>query len=283
MCQWRSCTLLSLWGWHAEKVRTSTLGPLPMIWLTFCELLQYFPVSLSGELVYFIRGCTSDPLRFVDTLDEIFNNIRSGKCEQREVQSSIESLFEALCGDFPGAVTVRCSAMQFKRLAGIDNENSNSRQGQQHLREEIENRNLAEAFMPGSFRVDPALKFFLDLIRTCPFYRDNGHEPLLGTPEAEQLLAQVRSRYPHDPRFTPRSNPGYTLPPVDNETKDSLSIFMIFTYNNQCLLCGAQMIQTGRALGHVRSHLVHRPYYCGCDSCKRYPKYFFFLIHYIWG
>jgi hypothetical protein len=210
-------------------------------------------------------GCTSNPPRFLDAAKEILHNIRSGNCDQREVQLSIENIFNSLCGDFPGAVTVRCSAMHFEGLVEIDNE-ENSRQKQEVQREEMKVRRLVEAFMPGSFRIDPALRFFLDLLRTYPSYRDDGHEPLHGTPESEQPLSQVRSRYPQDPRFAPRSDPGYVPQPVKNETKDSSSTFILFTENNRCLLCGAQSNQTALVLGHVRSHLRHRPYHCSREN-----------------
>jgi hypothetical protein len=152
------------------------------------------------------------------------------------------------------------------------------KQKQQGQRNEVDERKLAAAFLPGSFRLDPALRFFLDLILTCPFYLDDEHEPLLGTPEAEQLLAQVRSMHPEDPRFATRSDPRFTSQPVDNETRDSQSIFMLFTENNLCLICGAQKDRTGRALGHVRFDIGHRPYHCSCEKCEQSSKFVLSLV-----
>ena len=145
-------------------------------------------------------------------------------------------------------------------------------------RNEVVERKLAEAFTPGSFRADPALRFFLDIIRTCIFYLKNGHEPLLGTSEAGRLLAKVRSRYPDDPRFARRSDSRSASQPVDDETGDSLSIFILFTNHNQCLICGAQKDRTVRVLAHVRSDIEHKPYRCRCDKCKQSPRYVLFLV-----
>ena len=155
--------------------------------------------------------------------------------------------------------------------ASLARSNSSSKQKQQGQRSEVDQKKLREAFTPASRNPDPALRLFLDTIFRCSFYEDDRLEPVVGTKEAEQLLAQVRSHFPEDPRFHPR----HLSPAVDSEARDAQSIFMLFTENNQCLICGSQKDRTGRALGHVRSDLGHRPYHCNCEKCAQSAKYVF--------
>ena len=165
-----------------------------------------------------------------------------------------------------GDVTLRAGPSNLGRSTSIP------KQKQQGQRNEVDEDKLSRAFTPGSWRDDPALLFFLQLIRNSRFYRDDVHEPLLGTPEAEQILGVVRRQFPQDVRFAPRAEAGYERGMVDNETRESQSIFMLFTENNQCLICGARKDRTGRALGHVRSDIGHRPYHCHCEKCLQSPK-----------
>jgi len=127
---------------------------------------------------------------------------------------------------------------------------------------------LRDAFTPASTNPDPALRLFLDTIFRCSFYEDDRLEPLFGTEEAEQLLVQVRNCFPKDPRFHPRLW-------SDNEARYTQSIFMLFTKDKRCLICGVERTRTYRVLGHVRSELGHRPYHCTCENCSRSAKYVF--------
>ncbi|KIM30319.1 hypothetical protein M408DRAFT_296787 [Serendipita vermifera MAFF 305830] len=147
---------------------------------------------------------------------------------------------------------------------------------QQGQRNEVDEEKLANAFLPGSHRPDPALRFFLEAILNSQFYRDDILEPLLGTPDAEYLLGVVRARFPRDLRFSPRATIGHERGVPDNEKRDSQSIYMLFTEGNNCLICGKGTDRAGRALGHVRSDIGHRPYHCHCEKCLQSPKYVLF-------
>ncbi|PVF93767.1 hypothetical protein CPB86DRAFT_687030, partial [Serendipita vermifera] len=149
-----------------------------------------------------------------------------------------------------------------------------AKQKQHGQRHEMDTKLLDGAFKPGSFHPDAALRVFLELIRQQTFYMNETFEPSLDTVEAEHLLAVVRQYAPQDPRFAPRIgdiHSAYTPSTGTNEPpKDS--IYMLFTENNMCLLCGKQTDRSGRALGHVRSDLEHRPYHCDCVKCLSSPN-----------
>ena len=50
------------------------------------------------------------------------NNIRSGEWSNTEIQDLINALFGAICGDYPGAVTIRHSYSTFQQLSQVDRE-----------------------------------------------------------------------------------------------------------------------------------------------------------------
>jgi hypothetical protein len=52
------------------------------------------------------------------------DDIESGDFHHQEIQEAIESLFDSLCEEFPGAVTIRSSYNIFKKLACADYEDA---------------------------------------------------------------------------------------------------------------------------------------------------------------
>lgn len=146
-------------------------------------------------------------------------------------------------------------------------------QGQRH---EINQKLLDDAFTSRGFFPDPALRRLFELILCTQFYKDESLEPMLGTPEADALLEQIRLVAPHDARFAPR-DPSTETTPAESADRDTQSIYMLFTENNECLICGKKTDRSGRALGHVRSDINHRPYHCTCDKCRNgnNPRKFF--------
>ncbi|CCA77251.1 hypothetical protein PIIN_11231 [Serendipita indica DSM 11827] len=147
-------------------------------------------------------------------------------------------------------------------------------QGQRH---EIKPKMLDEAFTPRGFFPDPALRRLFELILSTQFYKDESLEPMLGTPEADAVLEQIRHVAPHDPRFAPGDPSSADTTAAENADRDTQSIYVLFTEKNHCLVCGKKMDQSGRALGHVRSDINHRPYHCTCDKCRNgnNPRKFF--------
>ncbi|KAG8835436.1 hypothetical protein FRC17_003335 [Serendipita sp. 399] len=164
-------------------------------------------------------------------------------------------------------------------------------QGQRH---EVNEAMLSKAFTPHSDYPNPGLRVLLELVRMSPFYLNEQMEPMLGTQDAEYLLEQVRRLVPNDPRFVSRLQEGGDGDPStagtsagisggngdgggDNGARDAQSIYMLFTESNQCLICGKQTDRSGRALGHVRSDIGHRPYHCTCEKCisGNNPRKFF--------
>ncbi|CCA77588.1 hypothetical protein PIIN_11565 [Serendipita indica DSM 11827] len=100
-------------------------------------------------------------------------------------------------------------------------------------------------------------------IHPSRFYKDELLEPVLGTPEADALLEQIRRVALHDPRFAPGDPSSADTTAAENADRDTQSIY--------------KMDQSGRALGHVRSDINHRPYHCTCDKCRNgnNPRKFF--------
>ncbi|KAG8823001.1 hypothetical protein FRC17_009432 [Serendipita sp. 399] len=150
---------------------------------------------------------------------------------------------------------------------------------QQGQRSEVNEAMLSKAFTPDSDYPNPGLRVLLELVRMSPFYLNEQMEPMLGTQDAEYLLEQVRRLVPNDPRFVSRFQEGGGSGPSavgasagvsggngnssgDNGARDAQSIYMLFTESNRCLICGKQTDRSGRALGHVRSDIGHRPYHC---------------------
>jgi len=52
------------------------------------------------------------------------DDIVSGDFHHQEIQQAIESLFDTLCEEYPGAVTIRHSHNTFKKLARADCEDA---------------------------------------------------------------------------------------------------------------------------------------------------------------
>lgn len=52
------------------------------------------------------------------------DEIESGDFHHQEIQQEIESLFDTLCEEYPGAVTIRHSYNTFKKLARTDHEDA---------------------------------------------------------------------------------------------------------------------------------------------------------------
>ncbi|PVF93768.1 kinase-like protein [Serendipita vermifera] len=152
-------------------------------------------------------------------------------------------------------------------------------QKQHGQRYEMDIKLLDGALKPGSYHPDPPLRILLELIRQQPFYMNETFEPSLETVEAERLLAVVRQVAPHDPRFAPwiTGIDSADAPSTSANELPKNSIYMLFTENNTCLLCGKQTDRSGRVLGHVRSDLEHRPYQCDCPKCMSSlnPRKFF--------
>ncbi|KAG8851007.1 hypothetical protein FRB91_008571 [Serendipita sp. 411] len=156
-------------------------------------------------------------------------------------------------------------------------------QGQRH---EVNEEMLGKAFTAKAEYPNPGLRALLEIVRRSPFYMNETMEPMLGTQEAELLLEQVRMIVPNDPRFASRLSEngepsglvgGGNNGSADNASRDAQSIYMLFTESNQCLICGKQTDRSGRALGHVRSDIGHRPYHCTCEKCasSNNPRKFF--------
>jgi flagellar motor protein MotB len=146
---------------------------------------------------------------------------------------------------------------------------------QQGQRAEINEKMLHGAFTPASAHPDKGLRAMLEIIRGCPFYLDETIEPVQGSELAEQIFAQVRLVVPNDPRFAPHANRDShagTSSAHGEQSGGAQSIYMLFTENNVCLICGKKTDRSTRALGHVRSDIGHRPFHCDCEKCTISPK-----------
>ncbi|CAG7846853.1 SubName: Full=Uncharacterized protein {ECO:0000313/EMBL:CCA77251.1} [Serendipita indica DSM 11827] len=105
-------------------------------------------------------------------------------------------------------------------------------QGQRH---EIKPKMLDEAFTPRGFFPDPALRRLFELILSTQFYKDELLEPMLGTPEADAVLEQIRHVAPHDPRFAPGDPSSADTTAAENADRDTQSIYVLF-YREKSLL-----------------------------------------------
>ncbi|KIM20330.1 hypothetical protein M408DRAFT_30439 [Serendipita vermifera MAFF 305830] len=172
----------------------------------------------------------------------------------------------------PQAMANRSAETPLAGPSGLLRTSATPKRKLQGQRNEVDEEKLANAFLPGSHRPDPALRLLLHAIISSQFYQDDVLEPLFGTPEAEYLLAVVRARSPRDLRFTPRKTIGNGGEMPDGEKRHSQSIYMLFNEGNNCLICGKGADRAGRALGHFRSDIGHRPYHCHCDKCLQSPN-----------
>jgi hypothetical protein len=110
---------------------------------------------------------------------------------------------------------------------------------------------LSEAFAEGSCHPNVALRSLLDCILHSTFIANQEPEPTLTDEYSVYVLAQIV--------ILPQ------CPPVD------FSLFTLFVDKSHhcCLMCNTHKSSLSRALGCVRSHLGHRPFWCtGCQSCN---------------
>jgi hypothetical protein len=56
----------------------------------------------------------------LDRIGWVMTRIKEGSFSREETQKNIDAIFTSLCGEFPGAATVRHSYKLFKRLRSID-------------------------------------------------------------------------------------------------------------------------------------------------------------------
>lgn len=64
----------------------------------------------------------ADSIRHLDEIEKHAEYILDEELDQETIQSALTSVFDALCGDYPGAVVVRHSCKVFEKLASIDGE-----------------------------------------------------------------------------------------------------------------------------------------------------------------
>lgn len=66
----------------------------------------------------------SDFSSLIALVSQILDEVESGFFDQATVETDIKRVFSALCGDFPGAVSVRLSVNHLRKLAALDYEES---------------------------------------------------------------------------------------------------------------------------------------------------------------
>lgn len=150
----------------------------------------------------------------------------------------------------------------------------------QGQRAEVDEVLLRKAFTEEGKYNDPALRMLLDFVRGAPWYRNEEREPMQGTLECERIFSQIRIQFPDDKRFALQSPTGAqagtstsTMP-----LRDAQSIYLLFTDDNMCLICGKKTDRSTRALGHIRSDIGHRPFHCSCEKCSTSTKYVLLYI-----
>ena len=55
-------------------------------------------------------------------MNKTMDDLESKYFDRQKVQDAIQNAFDAICGEYPGAVTVRHSYKRLERLARIDHE-----------------------------------------------------------------------------------------------------------------------------------------------------------------
>jgi hypothetical protein len=115
---------------------------------------------------------------------------------------------------------------------------------------------LSEAFTEGSCHPNVALRSLLNCIQHSKFIANQEAEPTLTDDYSIYVLAQIVT--------LPQ------CPPIDfNAPKRSLFTLFVDKPHHRCLICNTHKSSLSRALGCVRSHLGHRPFWCmGCQSCN---------------
>jgi hypothetical protein len=128
----------------------------------------------------------------------------------------------------------------------------------------VENSTIDHDFLDNGFSAtsrypDPIHRRLLLAFRKSQPYLCDQLEPILGSQEAEWLLAQIET---DSCKF---------IIGRDRAGKSILSVF-IDTTSMSCLMCGKVKSSLKRALGCVRAHLGYRPFWCsgasvGCRTC----------------
>jgi hypothetical protein len=128
----------------------------------------------------------------------------------------------------------------------------------------VENSTIDHDFLDNAFSAtsrypDPILRRLLLAFKESQSYLCDQLEPILGSQEAERLLAQIEI---DSCKF------------IIGRDRAGKSILLVFidTTSISCLMCGKAKGSLERALGCVRAHLGYRPFWCsgasvGCKTC----------------
>ncbi|KAG8834969.1 hypothetical protein FRC17_006065 [Serendipita sp. 399] len=147
---------------------------------------------------------------------------------------------------------------------------------QKGQRSTIDESVLLHAFTDQSPHPDPRRRSLLDAVMHSPFYHEHQHEPRLDAIDAE-LFAILWDF------------PSFVVAPSKNQ-----SIFSLFVDpgRRECMICAKTHRTSDRALGCIRKHLGHRPFWCGgekagctrCSTSRRVSHVFPQSVHphHIW-
>jgi hypothetical protein len=118
---------------------------------------------------------------------------------------------------------------------------------------------LQLVFSKDAIYPNPYLRSCLDRLLQSRFYRENDHEPTIGSLEGDLILGGIPTMLALSPLLMWRIG-------------ESIYIAFIDIAERRCLLCGTVKRSIPIALSCVRSHLNHKPFRCpgkssGCNLC----------------
>lgn len=134
-----------------------------------------------------------------------------------------------------------------------------------------DHRSIQIAFTTHSNQPNNHRRYILDRVLQSEFYRNDTLEPMSCSPEGASILGLADS------------NNDLTT----DISRGSIYLVFLDQTKKRCLFCNKKASSVNRALGCVRAHLNHRPFFClgaamGCQKCKgenKYVKILALIIH----